>query len=91
MGKKSQIEKLAQNQPKSGKRLKPKTIPSFLGYVGLIKVEKEFLRAPEVPFFCIRIWALLPKVPIFTWPKMALRVPERKFFDHFYKSNITQK
>ena len=35
-GEKTQIQKLAQNQPKSGKRLKPKAIPSYLGYVRLI-------------------------------------------------------
>ena len=35
---------------KSGKRLKPKTIPSFLG--DFIKGLRIFVRAPEVPFFC---------------------------------------
>ena len=60
--KKYQISKLAENPSKSGKRLKPKDIPSFL-----------------------------PKVPIFTCPKMALRVPEQKFGDHFNKPNIPQK
>ena len=34
---------------------------------------------------------LLPKVPFFKCSKMALRVPERKFGDHFYKPNIPQK
>ena len=50
-----------------------------------------FVRAPEVPFFGTRIWALLSKVPFFTCPKMALPVPKRKFEDHFYKPNIPQK
>ena len=50
-----------------------------------------FVRASEVPFFCTRIWPLLTKVPIFKRPKMALRMPEQKFWDHFYKSNIPQK
>ena len=43
---------MAENQPKSGKHLKPKTIPSFLGDVGLIKVPKEFLFGhPKCHFF----------------------------------------
>ena len=40
--KKYQIYKLAENPSKSGKRLKPNAIPSFLGDVGLIKVVSEF-------------------------------------------------
>ena len=51
---------MAQNQAKSGKCLKPKAIPSFLGDVGLIKVEKEFslghlkcqFLVPEHGHFC---------------------------------------
>ena len=82
--KKYQISKLAENPSKSGKRLKPKAIPLFLRDVGLIKVVLKF---SFWPFF----WPLLPKVPIFTCPKMALRVPEQKFGDHFYKPNIPQK
>ena len=50
--KKYQISKLAENPSKSGKRLKPKEIPSFLGDIGLIKlVLNFFVPAPEVPFF----------------------------------------
>ena len=40
--KKYQLSKLAENPSKSGKRLKPNAIPSFLGDVGLIKVVLEF-------------------------------------------------
>ena len=41
--KKYQISKLAENPSKSGKRLKPRAIISFLGNIGLIKVVSEFL------------------------------------------------
>ena len=44
-----------------------------------------------MPFFRTRKWPLLAKVAIFTCPKMALRAPERNFWDHFYKPNIPQK
>ena len=54
---------------------------------GSVSHERIFIWAPEVPFFCTRIWALLPKVPIFTCPEMPLWVPKQKFFYHFYKSN----
>ena len=67
--KKYQISKWAENPSKSGKRLKPKAIPLFLRDVGLIKVVLKFSFWPFWPFF----WPLLPKVPIFTCPKMALR------------------
>ena len=60
-----QISKLAENPSKSGKHLKPKAIPSFLGDIGLIKVVLNFLfRHPKCHF----LGALLPKVPIFTCP-----------------------
>ena len=45
----------------------------------------------EVPFLSAQIWTLLPKVPKIGWWKMALPVPDRKFWDHFYKPNIPQK
>ena len=41
-GEKNQIKKLAKNQPKSGKNLKPEAIPSLLRNVGLVKVVIEF-------------------------------------------------
>ena len=34
---------------------------------------------------------IMAKVPIFTCPKIALRVTELKFWDHFCKTNIPQK
>ena len=40
--KKYQISKWVENPSKSGKRLKPKAIPSFLGDVGVIKVVLKF-------------------------------------------------
>ena len=74
--KKYKISKWAENPSKSGKLLKSKAIPLFLRDVGLIKVVLKFsFRHSKCHFF----WSLLPKVPILTCPKMALRVPERKF------------
>ena len=75
-GEKTKFQNRFKTHSKSGKRLKPKAIPSFLGDVGHIKVVSEFLFGhPKCHF----LWTLLAKVPIFMCPKMALRVPEQKF------------
>ena len=59
------VKKLDEIPPKSGKRLKQKTIPSFLGDVGLIKVVLEFLFGhPKCHFFYLKIATFLAKVPI---------------------------
>ena len=43
-----------------------------------------------MPFFWSQRWALLAKVPVFGPQKMALQVPQSKFYDHFYSSNISK-
>ena len=70
---------LAKIVSKSGKRLKQKAILSFLGDVGVKKWSQNFHLGTQSAVFLFQIWALLPKVPFFRCPKMALWVPKRNF------------
>ena len=82
---------MAENPSKSGKHLKLKSIPSFLGDVWLIKVLSEFLfRHPKCHFWARKNGHFCPIVHFWV-QKMALWVPKQKFWKHFYKSNIPQK
>ena len=50
--------------------------------VGVLELKsglRIFIWALKVQFFLFQIWALLPKVPFFRCPKMALWVPKRNF------------
>ena len=82
---------MAKNQSKSGKCIKLKSIPSFLGDVWLIKVLSEFFLGTQSAIFFNPKVDNRAKVPIFACPKMAFWVPEQKFWEHFDKSNIPQK
>ena len=77
------IFELAKIASKSGKCLKQKAILSFLGDVGVKKWSQNFHLGTQSAVFLFQIWALLPKVPFFRCPKMALWVPKPNFWDHF--------
>ena len=67
---------MAENQPKSGKRLKPKEILSFLGDIGIIKVAKEFsfgylkyrFLVPQYGHFCQKCPSLCVQKCHFGYP-----------------------
>ena len=80
-----------ENPFKSGKCLKPKAYSSFIGDVGLIKVGSEFSFGHPKCRFLYPNMGTFAKCAHLYMPKMAFRVPEQKFGDHFYKPNIPQK
>ena len=81
----------AKNPTKSGKCLKPKVIPSFLGDVGHIKVVSEFsFGHPKCHFGHVKMGTFYKSAHIQV-QKTTLWVPQWKFWDNFYKPNIPQK
>ena len=84
LSEKCKMQKLAQNPPKSDKRIKQMSIPPFWGDVGIKKWP---------PFFCFGIrsatfWHLktgtFGESALFQVPKMGLLAPKSKNEDHFF-------
>ena len=75
---------------KSGKWIKQTPTPPFWGMLAWKSGLRFWIRALEVPFLGTWKWALLAKVPIFRCPKIGLRVPESKNWDHFFTPTSPQ-
>ena len=77
--KKGDFSKLANNSPKSGKRIKQMPFPPFWGDVG-VKKWSPFFWAPEYWHFGSKS----SKEPMFRCPKVELCSAKSKNGDHFF-------